>query len=77
MELYLVEASKSNYDEFQKGVVYAENPDDAIAIVLDACARDDSYELPGAWYPIARNALLTATPVEHKRGVVLGHGAAG
>lgn len=77
MNLYLVTASESDYDEFVSAVVYANDEEDACEIVRETCALPLECRTPGAWYGINCNAELTATPVERKHGPILGHSMPG
>ncbi len=79
VRLYLVTADQSHFDDFDAAVVYATDPDDAIAIVLaeiEASVANRPPVIPpavGVWEPPHDDATLTAVEVPALRGPVLGH----
>ncbi len=78
VRLFMVEASDSDFDKFDCAVVYATGADDAIKIVrAEIDKRITEETAAGAWYELDYGVHLTATPVPHKRGAVLGCGRAG
>lgn len=79
LKLYLVLADKTDYDDFEAAVVYANSSDDAIAVTLSEIEASMSGKSPvipplvGRWEPPTRGATLRAVEVPTERGPVLGH----
>lgn len=81
MQLYLVEADLTDYDQFGQAVVWADSPLDAVDTVYDAL-RDSEIKpldppVAGALMPLLPHARLRATFVPTARGVVMAFGRHG